>query len=107
MIWEVTYAQSAYRDLDDIYDYIANVLLEPIIAQNQADRIMDKADSLDQMPLRHREYEHEPWLSRGVRVMPVDNYLVFYLPDETDCSVLIMRIIHSSRDVTKHLRDGT
>ena len=38
--------QSAYRDLNGIYDYIADVLLEPGIAQNQTDRIMDAADSL-------------------------------------------------------------
>ncbi len=24
----------------------------------------------------------EPWYSQGLRVMPVDNYLVFYLPDK-------------------------
>lgn len=27
-----------------------------------------------------RVYEKEPWLSRGTRIMPVDNYMVFYFP---------------------------
>ena len=46
MIWKVIYTESVYWDLDGIYDYIADVLLEPVIAQNQTDRIMDAADSL-------------------------------------------------------------
>jgi len=103
MIWKVIYTDSAYRDLDGIFDYIADVLLEPAIAQNQTDMIMDAADSLDNMPLRHRQYEYEPWCSRGWRIMPVDNYLVFYLPVEADGIVSIMRIMHGSRNVVEHL----
>jgi toxin ParE1/3/4 len=105
MILKVIYTESAYRDLDGIFDYIADVLLEPVIAQNQTCRIMDAADSLDSMPLRHRLYEHEPWRSRGWRIMPVDNYLVFYLPMEAEGIVSIMRIMHGSRNVTAHLDD--
>jgi len=105
MTWKVEYAESAYRDLDGIYDYIADVLLEPLIAQNQTDRIMDAADSLDHMPLRYRLYEHEPWRSRGWRIMPVDNYVVFYLPNETNGAVSVMRIMHGSRNIIEHLDD--
>jgi len=105
MTWKVEYTESAYRDLDGIYDYIADVLLEPLIAQNQTDRIMDAADSLDHMPLRYRLYEHEPWRSRGWRIMPVDNYVVFYLPNETNGAVSVMRIMHGSRNIIEHLDD--
>ena len=35
------------------------------------------------MPKRYRQYELEPWKSRGLRVAPVvDNYLVLYIPDD-------------------------
>jgi len=105
MIWKVIYTESAYRDLDGIFDHIADVLLEPVIAQNQTDRIMDAVDSLDNMPLRHRLYEHDPWRSRGWRIMPVDNYLVFYLPVEAERTVFIMRIMHGSRNIVAHLDD--
>jgi len=57
MIWKVDYAQSAKQDLRGIYDYIRNTLLEPVTAVNQTNRIMDAADSLDRMPLRHRLYD--------------------------------------------------
>lgn len=34
---------------------------------------------LEQMPERFREYEKEPWHSRGIHIMPVDNYCVLYI----------------------------
>ena len=103
MIWKVRYTESAQKDLNDIYDYIANNLLEPNIAMNQTERIMDVADSLDNMPLRHRLCDYEPWRSKGWRSVPVDNYLIFYLPEEHENIVYIMRIMYGRRDIEAHL----
>jgi len=102
-MWSVIYTDSANLDLQGIYDYISDILLEPIIAEKQTDRIMDAADSLNQMPLRHRLCDYEPWRSMGLRFMPVDNYLVFYLPDEASETVSIMRVIYGGRDIGTHL----
>ena len=103
MIWKVNYTEDAVQDLQGIFDYISGVLLELVTAANQTDRIMDAADSLGHMPLRYRLYDKEPWRLRGLRVMPVDNYLVFYLPDEAKESVAIIRIMYGGRDIDKHL----
>ena len=62
-----------------IYGYIANTLMEPVIAEKQYTRIETSVYSLEQMPERFRQYEKEPWQSCNLRIMPVDNYLVFYL----------------------------
>ena len=103
MIWDVSYTDSARRDLQSIYDYIADVLHEPVIAERQTDRIIDAADSLEHMPFRHRLYDYEPWRSIGMRVLPVDNYLVFYLPDESQGIVTIIRVMYGGRDIKKDL----
>ena len=79
------------------------MLLEPVIAANQVTRIMDAADSLDNMPLRYRLYDYEPWRSKGLRVMTVDNYVVLYLPDESSGIVSIIRIIYGRRDIENQL----
>lgn len=34
------------------------------------------------MPLRYRLYNEEPWDSIRIRFVPIDGYLVFYLPEE-------------------------
>lgn len=103
MIFDVVYSKRARQDLRDIYQYIAYDLLVPETASEQVDRIMKAVRSLDQMPFRHRLYEEEPWHSRGLRVLPVDNYIVFYLPDETDATVSIIRIMYGGRDIDKQL----
>lgn len=103
MIFRVEYSAAARQDLRDIYQYIAYELLAPEAAARQTDRIMKAVRSLEQMPMRHRLYEEEPWHSRGLRVLPVDNYIVFYLPDETDATVSIIQIMYGGRDIDKQL----
>ena len=103
MKWHVDYADDAVQDLQAIYDYISSTLQEPGIAERQTNRIMDTADTLDHMPFRYRLYDNEPWRSRGLRVLPVDNYIIFYLPDETQNTVTIIRIMYGGRDIEKQL----
>lgn len=103
MIYEVVYSAEARQDLRDIYEYIAHELLVPEIASGQAGRIMKAVRSLEQMPMRYTRYEEEPWHSRGLRFLPVDNYLIFYLPDEATNVVNIIRIMYGGRDVKRQL----
>jgi len=102
-MWDVKYTNRADLDLQGIYEYIAFELKEPVTAKNQSHRIMDVVDTLDELPLRHRLYDKEPWHSRGLRVMPVDNFVVFYLPVESRNTVAIIRIMYGGRDVDRHL----
>jgi len=106
MIWKVDYTEDAEQDLQDIYDFISGILLAPGIAENQTNRIMDAVDSLDHLPLRHRLYDYEPWNSKGLRFMPVDNYLIFYLPDTSQRTVAIIRIMYAGRNIEKHLSES-
>ena len=103
MSYRVVYSAEARKDLRDIYEYIAYELLEPDTAAGQTGRIMKAVRSLEEMPMRHRLLEEEPWHSQGMRFMPVDHYLVFYLPDETNNVVYIIRIMYGVRDVRQQL----
>lgn len=106
MIFHVAYSAEARQDLRDIYEYIACELLVPETAAGQTERIMKAIRSLEQMPMRHRLYEEEPWHSQGLRVLPADNYLVFYLPDENSATVNIIRIMYGGRDIDKQLNES-
>ncbi|MFA5384825.1 MAG: type II toxin-antitoxin system RelE/ParE family toxin [Eubacteriales bacterium] len=74
----VVYTEQAERDLRSIFEYSAFSLLEPEIAKNQSRRIMDAIAKLNEMPLLYHLYEKEPWDSKGLRLLPIDNYLAFY-----------------------------
>lgn len=103
MSWKVALSHQAKQDIRDIYEYIAFHLSASETAKKQIRRILDKIDSLNEMPLRHRLHHEEPWHSKGLRFFPVDNYLVFYIPDSDSFTVNIVRIIHGKRNIEEQL----
>ena len=78
MIYEVITTEQADYDLRGIYEYIAFELLSPENAAGQLDRLEEHIVGLEKFPEKFRSYEKEPWYSRGLRVMPVDNQLRNY-----------------------------
>ncbi len=105
MSWKIVYTAGAKRDLKNIYEYIAYNLLVPETAARQTQRIMKEIRSLDNMPMRFRLYDEESWHSAGLHFFPVDNYLVFYLPDESRKTVNIVRIMYGGRDIRRQLSE--
>ena len=105
MSWDIVYTAQARQDLRDIYEYIALELLAPENAVGQTQRIMKTIRSLEEMPMRHQLYGEEPWHSRGIRFLPVDNYLILYLPEESQNTVNIVRIMYGGRDAGKQLSE--
>lgn len=103
MKWNIIYSNQSKQDLKNIYEYIAYRLLSPDTAAKQSNRIMKTIRSLNEMPMRYRRYEEAPWYSQGLRFVPVDNYLIFYLPDESNHTVYIVRIIYSRRDIKNQM----
>lgn len=102
-LWTVSYTEQAENDLRNIFEYIAFTLLEPVVATKQTRRIMDAIAKLDRLPLRFQIYDKALWNSKGVRVLPVDNFLAFYLPAEKTKSVVVIRIVYGGRDIDTQL----
>lgn len=107
MIYEVTTTKQADSDLRGIYEYIAFELLSPDYAAGQLDRLEENIIALETFPEKHRAYEKEPWRSRGLRIMPVDNYLVFYILDKEAGKVTVIRVMFEGRDIDNQLAEHT
>ena len=105
MNWKIEFTTAARKDLRDIFEYIAMQLQEPVIAKRQTNRILSEIQDLDTMPMRYQLYQEEPWFSQGLRYFPVNNYLVFFLPDADRNRISIVRIIYGGHDLTKQLSD--
>ncbi len=97
--WKVILTPEFKQEIRDIHSYIANTLLVPNTALKQVERILDEAESLDHMPMRYPLYDKEPWHSRGLRKLVVDNFIVFYLPNEKTNEVPIFHVFYAGRDV--------
>lgn len=99
MIFEIEISEQADRDLRNIYEYIAFELQSPENAAGQLNRLEESIMGLNQMPERFLGNEKEPWHSRGLRIMPVNNYCVFYIPDAGNAVVTIIRVMYGGRDI--------
>lgn len=99
MKYTVKISTQASEDIKDIYEYIADVLCENETALNILNLFEENILSLSEMPGRYRIYESEPWQSRGVHVMSVKKYLIFYVINEEEKTVNVFRVIYGSRDI--------
>lgn len=103
MNYSIVLTETAQADLSAIYRYIAVDLQSVQNANGQLSRIEKAVASLSQMPERYRVYDRENWRKINMRVMSVDNYLVFYVPTHDDFTVTVMRILYGGRDVDRQL----
>ncbi len=107
MRFEIEISEQAGVDLREIFEYIAFELRSFKNARDQLGRLEENIMSLNQMPERFREYGNEPWHSRGLRLMPVDNYCVLYIFNKEDAVVTIIRVMYGGRDIDAQLKQYT
>ena len=103
MTYRVELSAAGNDDLRKIYEYIAFELGMSDSAKAQIRRLEERIYDLETMPERHRCYEKEPWGTRGLRLMPVDNYVVFYIPNDERRVVNVVRIIYGGRNIAAQL----
>ena len=99
MSYSVTITDKADEDLRSIFEYIAFDLHSRINAARQINRLEEAITSLSEMPKRFSLYGNEPWRSRGLRMMPVDNYCVLYIACDDTLSVEILRVMYGGRNI--------
>lgn len=54
--------------------------------------------SLSEMPSRHALVTDERLALLGIRKLPVENYIVFYVISETNMVATVVRILYGRRD---------
>lgn len=96
--YKIEIAQPAARDLQDILDYIANTLKEPVTAQRIYTSIKTKILTLASMPERNRVVDDEPYAAMGVRRLFAENYVVFYIVDKGRSCVHVLRVLYNRRE---------
>ena len=104
MKFEVELTERADRDLRNIFLYIAVDLSAPENAERQINCLWDAILSLDELPERYRRYETEPWYSLGMRVLPIDNFVILYIPYLKEKVVRIVTVMYGGRDISEQLK---
>ena len=73
--YEVLLYPRAYRDIEEIYSYLALEKLEPGIAKDQTDRIWDAVFSLESYPESHQDRLTGRYAGKGYKQLIIDNYI--------------------------------
>ena len=77
---------------------IADVLLARDTARNYIRTIRKEIGTLSEMPARYKPVDDEPWHSRGIRRIMVNNFFVYYRIDEDRKQVFILNVIYARQD---------
>ncbi|PWL67937.1 MAG: type II toxin-antitoxin system RelE/ParE family toxin [Amedibacillus dolichus] len=104
MKFAVELTEKADRDLRNIFLYIKMDLCAPAIAEKQIKRLWKAILSLDELPERYRRYEKEPWHRRSTRVLPLDNFVILYIPYLEEKVVRIVTVMYGGRDISEQLK---
>ncbi len=99
--YTVQITDKALTDMEEIYTYIAEQLLAPENAIEQYNRIAEAIQNLNVFPERVRIMESEPEHAMGLRQLPIDNFLVFYVIE--DNRVVVTRVLYSASDISRRL----
>ena len=97
--YKVKFNPGAIRELDHIYEYIANEKLAPENAKGQADRIKKAVLSLDTFPQSHQERNEGRYAGKGYRQLLVDNYIAIFRIDELQKTVYVVTIQYQGRSL--------
>ena len=102
MSYAVNITHSASRDIEEAADYIEYSLKNPDAADKLLKAIEEKLETLTNYPKKYALVSDELLSARGVRFLQIGNYMAFYVIDEADRAVYVIRFLYNRRD-WKHL----
>jgi toxin ParE1/3/4 len=101
-MYKLKYLLLAQKDLRDITSYIADNLKAPKAAMDLLDALDKSIFRLQQFPYSCKVYQPIEHLEAEYRMLPVKNYLVFYVVTEHE--VEIQRIIYTKMNIENFIK---
>ena len=89
----------AFRDINDIFAYIALQKLSPENAKGQTDRIWAALKKLDTFPHSHQERTEGRYAGKGYRQLLTDNYIAIFKIDEPNKTVHVVTVQYQGRNI--------
>lgn len=103
-MYKINYLPTAKKDISDIILYISDELKAPEAALNLMESMEQSIKRLEQFPFSCRVFRPVKALEREYRILPVKNYVIFYVVDEESCIVEIQRVLYSKMDISKFIK---
>lgn len=88
----------AYRDIEDIYSYIALEKMAPENAQGQTNRIWEALKRLELFPESHQDRLVGRYADKGYKQLMIDNYIAIYRIEKETKKVFVVTIQYQGRN---------
>jgi len=105
-MYNIDVSINAERDIMEAINYIDEELQDRTAAENLLDEVEKAIYSLTDMPKRYPLANDDILAGWGIRVFPINNYLVFYIVREQTKTVVIERFLYKRRDWSSILKIG-
>src|SRR5689334_22526465 len=92
---QIRILDSAYQDIENATNYIADINQQPLNAAKVADAIFDAIDKIALNPLAYKECEYLPSKTKMYRQAVCLSWLIIYKITNTE--ILILGVIHGAR----------
>ena len=93
------FTEKAEKDLDEILKYIKEDLFNPTAATAFFDKIFEGIDNIRNFPLSGMLVENDFLLNKDIRRIMINNYIMYYLADEKQQEITIVRIVYGKRNL--------
>lgn len=89
----------AFKDIDEIYSYLAVEKQAPENAKGQTDRIWKALKSLDTFPESHQDRIEGYYAGKGYKQLIIDNYLAIFKIDVEQNIVHVITVQYQGRNI--------
>lgn len=97
--YQIKLNAKAFKDIDDIFAYIALEKQSPEYAKGQTDRIWKALKTLDTFPQSHQERSEGKYAGKGYRQLLIDNYIAIFKIDESKKIVNVVTVQYQGRNL--------
>ncbi len=89
--YSIFYTQIVESDIGNIISYIAED--NPAAAYSLIDRFENSISILSDFPFKGTIPKNAQLRLKGIRILIIDNYIIFYRPDENSKTVSVLRVL--------------
>ena len=97
--YKVRLLPRAFRDLDNIFEYIANEKLSLDAAKRQTNRIKAAIRSLSSFPESHQKRQEGRFADKGYRQLLIGSYMAVFRIDEVQKTVYVVTVQYQGRNI--------
>lgn len=97
-VYDYVLTQTAENDFDEALTYISEILDNPEAATNLADEFEVQLELVCKRPKTGRLIENEFLRRNDIRRFLVKNYIAYYLVDEDNENIVILRFVYGKCD---------